>query len=49
VNLVGGGQRSIEHLKVGDRVWSLSPDGHSFIEDEIILLMHNEPYTSGDY
>ena len=47
VNLVDGGQRYIESLKVGDRVWSLSADGNSFIEDEIVLMMHNEPYRAG--
>ena len=47
VNLIDGGQRSIEHLQVGDRVWSISSDGHSFIEDEIILSMHNGPNKPG--
>jgi hypothetical protein len=47
VNLIDGGQRSIEHLKVGDQIWSISPDGKSFIKDEIILMMHNEPNKAG--
>ena len=43
MNLIGGGQRSIENLKVGDRVWSLSANGSTIIEDEILLMMDNEP------
>jgi hypothetical protein len=41
VNLVDGGQRSIKSLKVGDRIWSLSHDGNSLIEDEVVLMMYN--------
>jgi len=47
VNLIDGGQRSIEQLKVGDRVWSVSSDGTKLIQDEIILMMHNEPHKTG--
>lgn len=43
VNLVEGGQRFIENLQVGDRIWSLSPDGQTLIPDEIIMMMHNGP------
>ncbi len=45
VNLVGGGQRSIENLKVGDRIWSISHDGNALIEDEILLMADNGPNT----
>jgi hypothetical protein len=34
---------------VGDRVLSISSDGKSSIEDEIVMMMHNEPNTSSDY
>jgi hypothetical protein len=47
VNLIDGGQRSIQNLKVGDRVWSLSPDGDSLIEDEILLMAQSEPNKTG--
>ncbi len=47
VNLIDGGQRSIEELKVGDRIWSISPDGNYFIKDEIILMMDNGPNKTG--
>ena len=47
VNLVQGGQRSIENLVVGDRIWSLSPDGQTLIPDEIIMMMDNGPNQSG--
>jgi len=43
VNLIDGGQRSIEELKVGDRIWSISDDGKSLIKDEIVLMMQNGP------
>lgn len=49
VNLVDGGQRAIEHLKVGDRIWSLSPDGQSLIPDEVIMMMHNGPDQPGHF
>ena len=39
VNLVGGGHRAIEHLKPGDRIWSLTPDGQTLIQDEIVMMM----------
>ncbi|CAF1562050.1 unnamed protein product [Adineta ricciae] len=41
VRLINGNERSIESLKIGDRVWTISSDGKSLIEDEIILMMHN--------
>ncbi len=47
VQLVNGEKRSIEYLKVGDRVWSLSSDGSALIEDEIVMMMQNEPNASG--
>jgi hypothetical protein len=47
VQLVNGEKRSIEYLKVGDRVWSISPDGSALIEDEIVMMMQNEPNASG--
>jgi hypothetical protein len=47
VNLIDGGQRSIEQLKVGDQIWSISSDGNFIIKDEIILMMHNEPNQIG--
>ncbi|CAF1277279.1 unnamed protein product, partial [Adineta steineri] len=46
VELVHGEKRSIENLIIGDRVWSITPDGNSLIEDEIIMMMHNEPNIS---
>jgi hypothetical protein len=45
VSLVGGGRRSIEDLRAGDRVWSMSVDGLKWIEDEIVMMMdtgHNQ-------
>lgn len=39
INLVSGGQRSISHLKVGDRVWSINHDGTSLFEDEVMLCL----------
>ena len=47
VNLIDGGQRAIEHLNVGDRIWSLSSDGQTLIPDEIIMMMHNGPNEAG--
>jgi hypothetical protein len=47
VNLVDGGQRSIEHLKVGDRIWSINDDGTTLFEDEILLMADNGPNKSG--
>ena len=45
VNLVQGGQRKIRHLKAGDKIWSLSSDGHRWIEDEIMCVPHAGPNT----
>ncbi|CAF1035788.1 unnamed protein product [Adineta steineri] len=45
VQLVNGEKRSIEYLKVGDRVWSISPDGSSLIEDEIVMMADSGPNT----
>jgi hypothetical protein len=47
VNLIDGGTRRIEELKVGDRIWSLSHHANYLIQDEIILMMHNGPNVSG--
>ena len=47
VNLVEGGQRAIEELKVGDRIWSLTRDGTSLIKDEILLMADNGPNKTG--
>lgn len=44
VSLVGGGSKSIKDLKSGDKVYSISEDGKDLIEDEIVLMMHNEPF-----
>ncbi len=41
MNLVDGGRRSIEQLKVGDRIWSMTDDINHLIPDEIILIMYN--------
>ncbi|CAF1540671.1 unnamed protein product, partial [Adineta steineri] len=49
VELVHGEKRSIENLVIGDRVWSITPDGNSLIEDEIIMMMHNEPNISASF
>lgn len=49
MNLVGGGQRSIENLKVGDRVWSISHDGTYLFEDEVIFMMDNNPGKASNY
>lgn len=43
VNLVDGGQRSIENLKVEDRIWSLNFDGTTLIKDEVIMMADNGP------
>jgi hypothetical protein len=47
VNLVTGGTRRLEELKVGDRIWSLVHHGNHLIQDEIILMMDNGPNVSG--
>jgi hypothetical protein len=50
VNLVEGGQRAIEELKVGDQIWSLTRDGTSLIKDEVLLMADNGPNkTSKQY
>ena len=43
VNVVGGGQRAIEDLKAGDRIWSINRDGTSLFEDEVMLMSDNGP------
>ena len=47
VNLIGGGRRTIEQLKVGDRIWSMTDDTTRLVPDEIILMMHNGPNQAG--
>ena len=47
VNLVDGGQRAIENLRVGDRIWSISHGGNSLFEDEFILMMDSGPNETG--
>ena len=47
VNLVDGGQRRVDGLQVGDRIWSLSNDGKHLVEDEIVLMLHAERNSSG--
>lgn len=49
VNLVDGGQRSIENLKVGDRIWTLSHNGATLFEDEVMLMADNGPNRTGIY
>ncbi|CAF1119041.1 unnamed protein product [Adineta steineri] len=46
VQLINGETRSIESLRMGDPVWSISRDGNSLVEDEVIMMMHNEPNIS---
>lgn len=46
-HLISGMRRRIEELKIGDQVWSLDPLTNELIQDEIILLMHNEPNKTG--
>lgn len=46
-HLVKGGKRRIEDLKVGDQVWSIDPLTNELVQDEIILMMHNEPNKTG--
>lgn len=45
--LVSGEKRRIEDLKAGDRVWSIHPTTNELVQDEIILMMHNEPNKTG--
>ena len=47
VNLVGGGQRSIENLRADDRIWSMSHDGNSLFENEVMLMSDNGPNRTG--
>ncbi len=47
INLIDGENRSIEQLKVGNEIWSITPDRNSFIKDEIHLIMHHKPYKTG--
>lgn len=49
VNLVEGGRRRIANLNVGDRIWTLSSDGQSLIEDEIFCIPHVETTTPSMY
>lgn len=46
-HLITGEKRRIEDLKMGDRVFSIDPSTHELIEDEIVLMMHNEPNQTG--
>ncbi|CAF2535493.1 unnamed protein product [Rotaria sp. Silwood2] len=46
VNLADGGYRCINKLQVDDRIWSLDKDGKTFVEDEMILIMHAESNSS---
>ncbi|CAF4263302.1 unnamed protein product, partial [Adineta steineri] len=43
LHLVEGGRRHIKNLKVGDKIWSINDHSYELIEDEIVLMMHNEP------
>ena len=45
MDLVDGGRRRIDELKVGDRIWSLV--NNRLVEDEMILMMHAERNGSG--
>ena len=47
VNLIDGGRRSIEELRVGDRIWSMTDDTSRLVSDEVILIMHNGSNQSG--
>jgi hypothetical protein len=47
VNLIDGGRRSIEQLKVGDRIWSMTDDTSRLVPDEVILIMHNGSNQTG--
>lgn len=46
-HLITGEKRRIEDLKMGDRVFSIDPLTHELVEDEIVLMMHNEPNRTG--
>lgn len=45
VSLVQGGQRLIKNIQAGDRIWTLSHDGKTLIQDEIIAMLHSETKT----
>lgn len=47
VNLVNGGRRAIEQLKIGDRIWSMTDNTNELIQDEIIMMMHDGPNQPG--
>lgn len=47
-HLINGEKRRIEDLKAGDRVWSIDPVTNELVQDEIILMMHNEPNKTGE-
>ena len=47
VNLVRGGQRAIEDLRVGDRIWTLNHRGTALFQDQVILMMDNGPNKTG--
>jgi hypothetical protein len=47
IDLIDGGGRLISKLKVGDRIRSISLDGNKIIDDEIVLMLHNEPNKLG--
>ena len=49
VNLVRGGQRAIEDLKVGDRIWTLNHRGTALFQDQVILMMDNGPNKTGQF
>ena len=49
VNLVEGGQRAIENLKVGDRIWSTNHDGTALFEDQVMLMADNGPNKTSQF
>ena len=49
VNLVDGGQRAIEDLKIGDRIWTLNHRGTALFQDEVIFMMDNGPKKTGKF
>ena len=49
VNLVDGGQRAIEDLKIGDRIWTLNHHGTALFQDEVIFMMDNGPNKTGNF
>lgn len=46
-HLISGEKRPIKDLKVGDRVLSIDPITKEIVEDEIVLMMHNQPNDTG--